>query len=479
MEKCEKYVDLKSFLATQKEQLGNVDTFEKAEAYFRETAKSIEEALAKLENAALSELEKRYYMQVSGSCWESTHIAKSLSKSNCTVEQILDVLGDRREYIDRIIARADGIITGDEYLVAVIKYWENNLPSEMLKRLKDEVKNIAGLKNISDTSKGTLLTLLYSAIDSCSSQEACACYFELCLNIPEGLKTGKELGRHASRLWNAVYGNIKLEEEKRQAELAVAQERAANKVWRDVTHTIKNNISVIYGSLLDLEECTQEKNYLVQEALDATALIQSLASKTFYSMTGATGVWRCDVLNPEKKAKTLDIIIYEAIKHAISNMFVPMYYDEFIGNYFGDDYDLFVEAKDACKKADNLEKLKDVINRYFFDFTILTGDLKIPVGNVYDTRIRFFLLFNELFLNAIKHCSRIERNKRFLRFAVDASKEHWIFSWENPALKCGKDSGGGLQVISDIAKLFDVTPDYALKDGVYRTTLNFSLSKEE
>lgn len=263
-----------------------------------------------------------------------------------------------------------------------------------------------------------------------------------------------------------------------KAKIAAHEEAAREKVLFEMSHSIKNLVASVSEPLnLLKEQLDGPQRRTVENALAGTGLIRALAMEVHYSMRGEVGAWRKDIADPGMRFTTLDVILFEAVRYAVSNMFDGKYFQKFVGNYFDRDLQLFMEAKNAWAAADTPEKAYECMNRYFFDFKqLVNGDLRIPVGDADGTATKLLILFQELFLNAVKYCSFSERGKRFVRFKVDVAGTVWRFELENSAEKRpgAKSSGIGLAVMQNFAALFEAEYKTLLQDDVYQSFLIFN-----
>lgn len=263
---------------------------------------------------------------------------------------------------------------------------------------------------------------------------------------------------------------------------AAIREDERKKVMFEISHSIKNlmaSVSEPLDMLKDQLEGTQRRT--VENALAGAGLIRDLAVGVHMSMRGEPGTWRKDVLEPGFGAATLDKIILDAVRHAVSNMFDGKYFAQFVKNYFGKDLNTFMQAQNEWKAAVSAEDTFACINKYFFDFKIDCGEssLNIPVGDRDGTATKLLILFQELFLNAVKYSSFTEREKRFVKLDVAITPENWNIKLSNSAVgrKNTKSSGIGLAVIKNFAALFEAKYDANCKNDTYISSINFSLNK--
>jgi two-component sensor histidine kinase len=140
-----------------------------------------------------------------------------------------------------------------------------------------------------------------------------------------------------------------------------------------------------------------------------------------------------------------------------------------------------MQAQNEWKAAVSAEDTFACLNKYFFDFKIDCGDssLNIPIGDRDGTATKLLILFQELFLNAVKYSSFTEREKRFVKLDIAITPENWNIKISNSAAgrSNAKSSGIGLAVIKNFAALFEAKYDASLKNDVYTTNINFFLNK--
>lgn len=263
---------------------------------------------------------------------------------------------------------------------------------------------------------------------------------------------------------------------------AAIREDERRKVLFEMSHSIKNllaSVSEPLGMLKEQLEGTQRRT--VENALAGAGLIRDLAVGVHMSMRGEPGAWRKDVLEPGFGAATLDKIILDAVRHAVSNMFDGKYFAQFVKNYFGKDLNTFMQAQNEWKAAVSAEDTFACINKYFFDFKIdcRESSLNIPIGDRDGTATKLLILFQELFLNAVKYSSFTEREKRFVKLDIAITQKNWNIKLSNSAVgrQNAKSSGIGLAVIKNFADLFEAKYDASCKNDTYISNINFSLNK--
>jgi two-component sensor histidine kinase len=263
---------------------------------------------------------------------------------------------------------------------------------------------------------------------------------------------------------------------------AAIREDERRKVMFEISHSIKNlmaSVSEPLDMLKDQLEGTQRRT--VENALAGAGLIRDLAVGVHMSMRGEPGTWRKDVLEPGFGAATLDKIILDAVRHAVSNMFDGKYFAQFVKNYFGKDLNTFMQAQNEWKAAVSAEDTFACINKYFFDFKIDCGEssLNIPIGDRDGTSTKLLILFQELFLNAVKYSSFTEREKRFVKLNIAITPENWHITLSNSAAgrQNTKSSGIGLAVIKNFAALFEAKYDVSFEKETYITNIIFFLNK--
>lgn len=260
------------------------------------------------------------------------------------------------------------------------------------------------------------------------------------------------------------------------------REDERRKVLFEMSHSIKNlmaSVSEPLDMLKDQLDGSQRRT--VENALAGAGLIRDLAIGVHMSMRGEPGTWRKDVMEPGFGAVTLDKIILDAVRHAVSNMFDGKYFAQFVKNYFGKDLNTFMQAHNEWKAAVSAEDTFACINKYFFDFKIDCGEssLNIPIGDRDGTATKLLILFQELFLNAVKYSSFTEREKRFVKLDIDITPENWNITLSNSAAgrQNAKSSGIGLAVINNFAELFEAKYNASCKNETYILNIHFSLNK--
>ena len=140
-----------------------------------------------------------------------------------------------------------------------------------------------------------------------------------------------------------------------------------------------------------------------------------------------------------------------------------------------------MQAQNEWKSAETAEETFACINKYFFEFKIdcHDTDLKVAVGDRDGTATKLLILFQELFLNAVKYSSFTEREKRFVKLDIEIMPNEWNVSLSNSAAgrRNAKSSGIGLAVIKNFAALFEAKYSVSLKKDIYTTNMKFFLNK--
>ena len=348
----------------------------------------------------------------------------------------------------------------------------------LVDRLEAEMERIAGEENIPVYLREHLIERFAKLLKACSPYGDWDDFVvkfrkdhgikETCSNFSDDIRKIKEM--HDA------------EESKHRVELAEAAEAERRKVLFEMSHSIKNlmaSVSEPLDMLKNQLDGTQRRT--VENALAGAGLIRDLAVGVHMSMRGEPGTWRKDVLEPGFGAATLDKIILDAVRHAVSNMFDGKYFAQFVKNYFGKDLNTFMQAQNEWKAAVSAEDTFACINKYFFDFKIDCGEssLNIPIGDRDGTATKLLILFQELFLNAVKYSSFTERERRFVKLDIAITQKNWNIKLSNSAVgrQNAKSSGIGLAVIKNFADLFEAKYDASCKNDTYISNINFSLNK--
>lgn len=268
--------------------------------------------------------------------------------------------------------------------------------------------------------------------------------------------------------------------ERKIAEKKLAAAEAQRDVFMKVGHSIKNLVASIVSPLSLLkDELIGSQRIIVENALAGTKLIRNLAQSMHLSLRA--GSWRKDIENPGQHPILLNSILFHAFHAALLNMFDGKYFHEFVKNYFKKDLQLFLEAKQQCQDAQTEKEFSECVNKYFFEFKCESkGNSAIPIGDAEGTATKLLILFQELFLNAIKYSSYIERKDRFVHILIDINADHWSFIVRNSAVQTDavNSSGIGLSIIRNFANLFDADYSAELISAVYQSKLNFSLKEK-
>ena len=281
--------------------------------------------------------------------------------------------------------------------------------------------------------------------------------------------------------YEEIYQNLL--KEKEQSLIKQTEIETRKKVLFELSHSIKNLVASVSEPLVLLrEQLTGNQQRTVKNALAGAGLIRDLANGVHMSMRGEPGLWRKDVLDPGRNALTLEMILLEAVRHAVSNMFDGKYFTEFSRKYFND-IDIFYAARDEWENADTFEKVNLCLNKYFFDFKldIQKGTLDIPVGDGEGTATKLLIMFQELLLNAVKYSSLIPKEKRFIHINAATTPEYWHFEFKNSASKeqQRKSFGIGTSVLDNFSKLFESEYSVKFENDFYQTNMVFTVKSKE
>lgn len=391
----------------------------------------------------------------------------------------IEVIGD---YLDEHSEAVKNVCGVPSRLTVSFSAVQETYIDPLFDRLKSEMERIASDKSIAVYLRETLLEKIVQLVEKISSRKFSG---EDAQKILQKFRKKHELfenGSSFSHGFQKILNINAVETGIRRIELAEAAEAERRKVLFEMSHSIKNlmaSVSEPLDMLKNQLDGTQRRT--VENALAGAGLIRDLAVGVHMSMRGEPGTWRKDVYEPGFGAAPLDKIILDAVRHAVSNMFDGKYFAQFVKNYFGRDLNTFIQAQNEWKATVSAEDTFACINKYFFDFKIDCGEssLNIPIGDRDGTATKLLILFQELFLNAVKYSSFTEREKRFVKLDIAITQKNWNIKLSNSAVgrQNAKSSGIGLAVIKNFADLFEAKYDASCKNDTYISNINFSLNK--
>ncbi|MEA2103227.1 MAG: hypothetical protein U9P79_01105, partial [Candidatus Cloacimonadota bacterium] len=248
-----------------------------------------------------------------------------------------------------------------------------------------------------------------------------------------------------------------------------------NKIIADLSHSIKNMLGTVIDPLENLRGEKEVKPKIIDNAIRGANLIREIVNAMNLSFKGSYEDFAYDSKHNEgEDSLSIELMIIEALKHSVSNMFDSKYFGNFMRNYFPTKV-IFTSAKSAWKQISNSNEIAEIekfMNEYLFktDFVLESAE-KFVTGNEKGSAIKLQILFQEIIFNAVKYVGFANFEDRILKIHFTASKEKVALLVENsykPAEKT-KTTGLGHVVIENFSKLLRTKPE------IKKTDKNFSL----
>jgi two-component sensor histidine kinase len=278
--------------------------------------------------------------------------------------------------------------------------------------------------------------------------------------------------------------DIKLSEKKEQ-EITAAKLAERDKILANLAHSIKNLISSVQSPLYSVVKSAGLDDYnklCVEDALKGLNLIKEIAFAIDHSYTGSIDDFRFDAKCADHEGETLQTLTTKALMHSINNMFDPDYFEVFSFNYFPED--AREEEVAARKEYEELIKDYDIdkisawLNRYFFDFKFeVDFSREFKLKDTKSSATKFFMMMQEILLNAVKYSSFTGRGRRFLNIRMSNKQDEIhieVKNSMNASIK-EKTTGKGSIVIAQFAKILGAEPKIEkLEDkGTFEIKIDF------
>ncbi len=272
------------------------------------------------------------------------------------------------------------------------------------------------------------------------------------------------------------YSEIIRKNEQEKAQVKIDER---NKVIADLSHSIKNLISSVIDPLENLKKEVIAKQPIIDSAIKGANLVREIVNAMNLSYKGSIEDFRYDAKNNEGgDRQNVQIMIIESLKNAVGNMYDGKYFPSFQEGYFPTK-ELYLESKSnwiSITQSKSLDELCQFLHTYFFDLIIsIENTEKLVVGNEKGSIIKFFILFGELILNAVKYSAFVKRENRFVKIEVLYNSKDVSVLVENrfnPRKKI-KTTGLGNVIITNFAKLLNTSPVINTENDIYSIKITF------
>ncbi|MBQ7395631.1 MAG: GHKL domain-containing protein [Lentisphaeria bacterium] len=253
-----------------------------------------------------------------------------------------------------------------------------------------------------------------------------------------------------------------------------------NENFKAIYHDIKNMIRAI-KSFMDMNDFTQANRGL--------QIITDIVDAVNASFRKLPNEWKED-LSSQESDKSLKDILNDAFLYGIPNMFCYGYekiYETETLNYFEWAEDADTARLEWNKLTDSEEKFKWVSNNMFkLEWDDQADAQNIIIGNRYHTATNLFIMFNEMFSNAIKAISYVQdRQKRCLTIKLSRNDNSLAIMIRNSTEKNNEEYQKGLGfgnhlIIDNYINLFqikDFSTVYDDENHIYEVTFSIPVTK--
>lgn len=261
-----------------------------------------------------------------------------------------------------------------------------------------------------------------------------------------------------------VVGSSRVLRDKMYEIVDSSREEERNKILSDLSHNIKNLLRSVIDPLESIKKELPEKNTVIDDALKGANLIREMVNSINFSYTFSIDDLVYDVTHPGNESSSLQSIIIQTLKAAISHMFDSQYYPQFMSNYF--------KNRSAYSDADrewnlinqNLDasRLIGFVGKYMFDLSLkVDPGQSLIIGNEKSSAIKMTILLQEVILNAVKYVSYVSLVSRKLDISLVEEEEHIAITVSNtyrPEVKA-KTTGLGNVIIKNFSNVLgcDIT----------------------
>ena len=200
-------------------------------------------------------------------------------------------------------------------------------------------------------------------------------------------------------------------------------------------------------------------NHLLKQARQGTTILSDYAQAITcsYRKLGEE-LWVTDVL-PENAEFYVRDVFFESLLYSIPHMFFRRFslYERESENYFPEERDMDIAEESWCGLNDRNEQIK-WIEQHLFHLSWEDASIAdVKIGDKNSTKTYLLIFFNEIFLNAIKAISYVNKLDRQLKVSLGLADQGLFVDIQNSAAANRKRSGGhGLTIINNFAKVFDI-----------------------
>ena len=247
-----------------------------------------------------------------------------------------------------------------------------------------------------------------------------------------------------------------------------------------LSHNIKGLLaSAVINPLLLMKQRGIGDNAITEEALRGAGLLRDMVNAINLSQGGTKEDFLADLRDPDEKALSLKTILFSSLRAAFTNMFDSKYFNRYYSVHFPE-ADSFYEARKVfvALSSDDTGALLDFGRRYLR--TTITWDcldtvVAAKIGNRRNSALKLLILFQEIFMNAVKNATFTEFERRSLAFAGQHGKETMEFTVSNSfdQAETRTDTRLGQGIINGLLRQFEAVPVITKQDGLF--SIRFSL----
>ncbi len=263
----------------------------------------------------------------------------------------------------------------------------------------------------------------------------------------------------------------------------ITQRREREKMLANLSHRLKNLMCDIRGCF----DYIERKNEIISSLRikEHINLVCRIIDSLNYSGTGNVNDFYYDAKDISSSKKDLNELILTAFNSAISNIFSTTLNEKFRTNYFST-YESLDAANDKFRTLSlTFNSFNKYCNEKFFNFDFeVKGFSNLKIGNTKGSYIRFYILFEEIFLNAIKYISFVPKENRKFKVEFLYSQKGINLKIENNYMskRMEKGTGFGTHIVSSIVASMNGNYEVIKGGDIYTTNIyipNFWNRKEE
>ena len=261
-----------------------------------------------------------------------------------------------------------------------------------------------------------------------------------------------------------------------------AKEAERNKIIGDLSHSIKNLVRSVIDPLHNLRRELPERISTIDVALRAANLIREMVNAINASQSIDIRDFIWDAHHPDGESLSIKEIVHAGLIYSISNMFDSNFFKKFSANYFPRSLgisgkELIQQQWEQVSVAGNMEQVLNFSKQHLFECSVQLGSVSdFRIGNEKSSAVFLTILFQEIILNAVKYCSFVPMEQRFISLKITQQIDQIrlnVSNGYNPDT-IARSTGKGMGIIKDFAKGLNCKPVINKTDATYSITLEFS-----